>query len=328
MRDPRSILLDWAAQGRVQDLPQAMELLGLFPSPAAWRRFVDRLLLWLGTLLLALGVIFFFAYNWADLHRFAKFALVQAPLAVTLVAIGRLGLDGPAGRAALLGASLLVGALLALIGQTYQTGADTFELFAAWAALILPWVLLGRFAPLWLLWISLANLAVSFWFQAFPGPLGWLSASQNLIWSLFALNSLAWILWEFFSLRGLAWLEGRWGPRLLATASGVQITVLATFWGVGADRIFLGSGSLASGLILTVWLAWLALVGFVYRRLIWDLFVLAGGVLSLVVVIASFFIKNLAFGNAGGFLMVGLIIIGISAAGCWWLKQVAAEHEA
>ena len=47
----------------------------------------------------------------------------------------------PAGKAALLAAALLTGGLLALIGQTYQTGADTFELFATWAALILPWVL-------------------------------------------------------------------------------------------------------------------------------------------------------------------------------------------
>ena len=54
---------------------------------------------------------------------------------------GRRG--GRAGKAALLAASLFVGALLALIGQIYQTGADTFEMFAAWAALILPWVLVG-----------------------------------------------------------------------------------------------------------------------------------------------------------------------------------------
>ena len=44
--------------------------------------------------------------------------------------------------------SLLTGALLALSGQVYQTGADTFELFAWWAVLILPWVLVSRFSPL------------------------------------------------------------------------------------------------------------------------------------------------------------------------------------
>jgi hypothetical protein len=30
--------------------------------------------------------------------------------------------------------------------------------------------------------------------------------------------------------------------------------------------------------------------------------------------------------DAGAFLVVGLLVIGISAAGGWWLKSVAAEE--
>ncbi|MET0204922.1 MAG: DUF2157 domain-containing protein [Casimicrobiaceae bacterium] len=51
------------------------------------------------------------------------------------------GLDTLPGKAALV-AALLAGALLALVGQVYQTGADTFELFAAWAVAIV--VLVAR----------------------------------------------------------------------------------------------------------------------------------------------------------------------------------------
>ena len=48
-------------------------------------------------------------------------------------------------------AAVAVGALLAVFGQTYQTGADPFELFLTWALLIVPWTLAARFEPLYLL---------------------------------------------------------------------------------------------------------------------------------------------------------------------------------
>ena len=46
--------------------------------------------------------------------------------------------------------SLFTGALLALVGQTYQTGADTYELFALWAFAITAWVAVARLPALWL----------------------------------------------------------------------------------------------------------------------------------------------------------------------------------
>jgi hypothetical protein len=63
-----------------------------------------------------------------------------------------------------------------------------------------------------------------------------------------------------------------------------------------------------------------------YRHKVKDLFVLAGGVLSVVVVISTFVVRHLFRADAGAFLMVGLLIIGISAAGGWWLKSIAAEE--
>src|SRR3546814_15416019 len=81
--------------------------------------------------------------NWNDLGRFAKFGLVGLLLIVAVIGYWRLGVDRAAGKASLLVASILLGALLALFGQTYQTGADTWELFANWAVLMAPWAL-GR----------------------------------------------------------------------------------------------------------------------------------------------------------------------------------------
>src|SRR5262245_10899955 len=193
---PRSEILDWAGQGRIAagGLRRALELGAVLPGADEWRRFLDRLLLFTGTVLLAAGVVFFFAYNWQDLGRYAKFALVEAPIVVALVLVWRLGLESLAGKAAVLAAALLTGALLALVGQTYQTGADTFELFAVWALAILPWALLARFPALWIVWLALANLAAVLYFRTFHGFFGVLFGPERLLWVLFGIDTAALVL--------------------------------------------------------------------------------------------------------------------------------------
>ena len=61
----RQTLLDLAEQGRIapQHLRQALMLSGALPTKTDWQHFLDQLLLWLGTVLVSVGVIFFFAYN-------------------------------------------------------------------------------------------------------------------------------------------------------------------------------------------------------------------------------------------------------------------------
>jgi Predicted membrane protein (DUF2157) len=130
MRMRHQILIDWMERDFIapENLYRTLCVTGVFPSGAGWRRFLDQLLLWLGALMLTAGVIYFLAYNWNDLGRFAKFGLVEALIAGALIVLSRIGLDHIAGKVTLLAASLFVGALLALIGQTYQTGADTRDM--------------------------------------------------------------------------------------------------------------------------------------------------------------------------------------------------------
>lgn len=321
MTNTRRIVLQWAEQQLIaaSDLPRALAVAEVLPSRDAWRSFLDRLLLWMGMALVAAGLIFFLAYNWNDLGRFAKFSLAEVLMVAALLFVWHKGLDRPSAKAALFGASLFLGALLALIGQTYQTGADTFELFAGWAAMILPWVLVGRYPALWLLWLVLVNLAIRFYFQAFPNIFGLLFNTECVLWALFAFNTAALVVWEAVAARGIEWLSRRWGPRLLATASGGLVTALA--------MIQILDGRDANIWAVPVWLAWLVAAWAVYRHSVKDVFVLAGGVLSVIVVVATFFAKHLSDNNSSGFLMVGLIVIALSAAGGWWLKNLAAEHE-
>lgn len=319
MSRSRSDVLDWAEQERIepQNLRAAMELSGAVPDAQRWRAFLDRLLLWMGVVMLAASVIFFFAYNWAQMGRLAKIGLVQLPFLAALAVSWRQGLDSAAGKAALFGGALLMGALFALIGQTYQTGADPWELFAVWAAAILPWALVARMAVLWLLCIALANLALSLYFQTFGWLFGLLFGPEKLMWLLFALNTTALVAWEVRARAGLDWLRRRWAVRVLAVASGALISALAV--------LALLDWKASSPWALPLWLAWLGVAYAFYRHATKDVFVLAGGVLSAIVVITVLLARQMKFAHAGGFLFLGLVVIGMSAAGGWWLKEVANE---
>lgn len=181
-----------------QQLAQAAAIAPLSPSRPEWLRAADQFLAIAGALLLATGLIFFFAYNWDAWHRFAKLGMALAALAAC---VGTALVAAPFGtiyRAALLAACLATGALLALIGQTYQTGADVWELFVAWTALMTPFALLSRSSGCWSLWLLVANagllrgLSESAWMRF----LGALDRPESLF-AIAGLNALVLLAFEF-----------------------------------------------------------------------------------------------------------------------------------
>jgi len=321
VNDHRNSILHWAQQASLAPgcVEQAMREAGQLPTRSDWQRFIDRLLLWGGAVLLAVGVIFFFAYNWNEIGRVARLWLAEFLVAGAVAASAALGTDRPAGKASLFAAALLTGALLALFGQTYQTGADTYELFITWAAAILPWTLVGRLPALWVLLIALVNTAITLYFTVFPGIFGLLFSTEKELWLLFAFNTAALFLWELFS-RNIEWLRERWAARLLGFASGSLITALAMF------AIFNHRAEFGFATVL-VYPLWLAAIYSCYRRIIKDLFLLAGGVLSIVIVTASLLAKAMDRGGSDGgvFLFIGLVVIGLSSLGSMWLKNLARE---
>src|SRR5699024_7795437 len=60
---------------------------------------------------------------------------------------------------ALLVAALMTGALLALLGQVYHSGADSWRLFAWWAVLLVPWAVGLQSIPIILLSWFLTNVS-------------------------------------------------------------------------------------------------------------------------------------------------------------------------
>lgn len=122
-----------------------------------WQKFLRLFFITLGVGFATAGIIFFFAYNWADLNKFAKIGLTEAlVIAATIVALLP-KINQNTRNIILTGASFLVGVLFAVFGQIYQTGADAYDFFLAWTLFIALWVFISNFAPLWLLFIVLIN---------------------------------------------------------------------------------------------------------------------------------------------------------------------------
>jgi hypothetical protein len=102
-------------------------------------------------------------------------------------------------------------------------------------------------------------------------------------------------------------------------ASGVAITFLA-LWSIFDHWR-------ADGWYLLPYALWVAAMYWAYRARSVDLFILAGAVLSVVVVISLGLGRALSgMHSAGSFLFIGLVLIASAAAGAFWLRQVAAEE--
>lgn len=325
-KSKRLVLLEWAEQSRIEAsrLPEAMRISDVLPSSDDWKGFLDTILLWLGALLTASGVVFFFAYNWDNLGRFARFAIVEGLLLVALLFFWRLGLAKRSGKVALMVAAVFVGVLLALVGQTYQTGADTYELFATWCVLILPWAIVSRFDLLWMFWLILLKLSLVLYYRTFGGFFGVSFGIQQLLWILFLINSVALLIWEWRVMHGHSERRSvRWITRSLATVGAGLITALAIF------GIF-GNGHWLSLLGPLVWLGWMALAYYWYQNVDLDVYVLAVGVLSVVAVVNVVLGRILFEGGldyVGGLLLMSLSVIGLSALGALWLRGVVKEAQ-
>ncbi|MDR1349651.1 MAG: DUF2157 domain-containing protein [Zoogloeaceae bacterium] len=336
MNSHRLQLLLWAEQGALDSarLPDALRFVGAFPTADDWRQFADWLLLALAVLALSSGVIFFFAYNWDALGRFSRFALAEGALALALFGVWRLGLERSGGQASLFAAALCLGALLALLGQTYQTGADIWELFAFWCALLLPWALLGRQALLWLFLLALFNVALYLY-------LGGASRLRFLGFDWlphFAANLVALALWE-----GVAWRLAEWNRRWALRLTALAVTLCVTYdavvgvWVVKrahdfypeVDALIFYPGVDA----LILWALWAAGFGYFYRCRARDFFMLVAVAASFLLLANSALIRVIAenrlFDGIGTLPLAGMLMIGIAlgvGVGLWRVyKNMARE---
>ena len=297
-------------------MKRALQLSGFTPTAQAWVRFFNLSLLVLGAGLAVCGVYFFFAFNWASMHRFAKLGLVEGALLISIVAALWYGLERIQGKILLTVSACLVGALMALFGQIYQTGADAYTLFLNWALVITGLAIAGNFAPLWLLWWGLWNLTIVLYYDQIGN-----SRQANDLFALLIFNGLSFALVEGLRQRKLAWLQTNWLHRVLGLALLWVLVLISFNFG---DRFFsYGSNELNPARVILYLLAIVVLAGMT----IYHHFIRFDGLLALASLGAIWFFVDrwlfewLSYDSGATFLLAGMIILGQTVSSILWVRQ-------
>ncbi len=274
------------------------EALDMARDDAAWALWGRRLVLALAVGQMLAAVVFFFAYNWADLPGLVKIALVLG-LLVTCAMASRLKLPDLARSALLFAAALLVGVVWAVFGQHYQTGADYWGLFALWAVLILPWTLTANSPVLWVLWLVVAQAGLGLFMDT-------QSEADRLPEITFVvLPALALLTYE--AAQALRKPIPRWFG-LTALTAVLAITAALSVVDLVLDRDSLRlpwAGTL--GL-----LAVLALVVLRFWKKRRDLGALSLGVGAACVVVVAVIVDVVEFWMLSAFLIAGLFAVAVS----------------
>ncbi|HXV07372.1 MAG TPA: DUF2157 domain-containing protein, partial [Burkholderiales bacterium] len=129
-------LAQWRAEGLV-DEPLAQRILARYPAAAErnWSRIIFSAI---GAVLVGLGVILFFAYNWQALPKAAKLALALGALALAHGSALALARRSGAGRGVVEGlhalGTMLFGAGIWLVAQIYHIDEHYPNAFLVWSA--------------------------------------------------------------------------------------------------------------------------------------------------------------------------------------------------
>jgi uncharacterized membrane protein len=195
-------------------------------ADSSWTsRWLSRALLIYGLTLVAVGVVFFFGFNWDEIPDLAKLGLIQVGFAGALAAGSLRDLHSVTSRVLLVVAGVLVGVFLAVFGQVYQTSADAWEFFATWAAILLPLALLAGTQGAWVLCAGVATIAgVTGLEQAYVSG-RMLRYFLQTTW-IFGMSALVLALTEWLRHRGAGLVEDYpWSRPLLQVAGFGALTL-------------------------------------------------------------------------------------------------------
>ena len=259
--DLRLALFELAAQYQLDATAtkKLQALAGLNSEDARLAYWLPRGVAVLAAALAGLGIIFWIAANWDTLGRFGRFALLQFIfLALCLGALLRPAARTPLGLLAL----LVIGGLFAYFGQTYQTGADPWQLFAIWAVLALPLCLSIRSDVMWTPWALVVVTGISLWLHAHTSH-SWRVAPQDL--RVFLHGWSAVVLLTFALSPVLRHLSGAgpWAFRTTVTLGAIMIATtalgglfqhdaLALYW-LGLVLLMAAAGGLATDKLFEIY---------------------------------------------------------------------------
>ena len=267
----------------------------VYNTKASWQQFLRLFFISLGVAFTTAGILFFFAYNWADLHKFIKIGLIEALIVsiISVVLFSKISEDIK--KILLTGTSILVGVLFAVFGQIYQTGANAYDFFLGWTLFISIWAAVSNFAVLWLLFIILINTTIILYSQQVAYD--WSEISIFTI--LFMMNN-AFLLTALFGNRfHKNIIAPTWFSNTIAMAT-VSISTFGISYGIFVDAEI-------SFIILLITSSILYTNGVKYSLKIKRTFYLSIIAFSIIFIITAFFIK--ISNDFGMFLFISLFLI-------------------
>lgn len=297
-----------------------MNTTGLFNL--SWQRYLNLLFLLLTIGFLTSGVITLIAANLDYFSDLAKIYGLQTLLVVTVV-LGIYCFIRESRRQAkeklkwktyslFFVVSVLIGGLFALVGQTYQTGADVWQLFAVWTLCQLPFLLLFPNVASALLFAATANVA----FYLFNEQ-----NSHNSMCYAVLINAGLLVISELFS---KTFHDQHWRilPKVFLVLTFTSLFGLAVFNGVFFYSTWAEFGrSLLSSLIIAI----PALIAFyVYHKYRFDFINLIVSVLALLG--AYCFLASLLIRGVEEGVVLGLIGFTFTVMAIKWLVKLYKQE--
>ena len=261
-----------------------------------WDVFLKYFFLSIGVAFLTAGVVFFFAYNWADLNKFVKIGIMEALLVIVTGIILFTKTNLLFKNILLTTASFLVGVLFAVFGQIYQTGANAYDFFLGWTVFITLWAVISNFAPLWLLYIILINTTFGLYTSQIATSLDEMQVGT----SLFLINTFIYALFLILQSKWSTFKVEKWFLRILEL--GI-LTITTTTISVGIfskEKPYFYVLLVLTGILYTIGIV----LG--YRKQ--NLFYLGIIPVSILILICSFLLEISS--DTGMFFVLSAFVVG------------------
>lgn len=283
------------------------------PNQQGWKLFLERIFLAAGGIQLLAGIIFFFAYNWKDIHRFGKLGIAATLFTVAGGVAILFRNKSNLHKASLASMAVLVGVLMALWGQIYQTGADSYLLFLIWAILIIPITVISKSVYNWGLWTILLNIALIY--HAGQVMREWFNPISGLF--LILVNGGVLTVYEYLIKRSPSIKRVTWFSSLISLFLFVWLSIAA-----GA-AVFMEKNSI----LILMNIVTVGSVFYFYYQKRESLGQLALCMLSGISMTFMFIVKYGHFVDGGYFLFSGFILVGLIAAAVKALQSIQSSWE-
>ena len=285
---------NWNAEG----IDSFFRSKNIYADRAQWNNFIRLLLIGGGVAFLVSGIIFFFAFNWASLHKFAKLGLVQGMIVAVVAASLLIKTDEKVKGIILTGATMLVGALFAVFGQIYQTGANAYDFFLGWTLFVALWVFISNFPPLWFVFLALINTTILMYMEQVV--MNWSGHLLAII--LFFVNVGSFLLLKILEGKELVQYVPKWLERIIMLFSLTALT-MSFIAGVFDNN--------EPGWVITVLMTLVAYgAGLWYGFQKRDTFYIAIVGFSAIMIGTALIIRMMDKFDGGIFFLVGFFVVG------------------